>query len=229
MSLSITLSGVSSVLESDFFPIIELNSDYEIGLISFTTYNTIPNVDISNNLFHYGENKFIEIPTGCYEISDLSQVINDAIKKKDSKDNTRISIEVNENTFKCVVLCYKHIYFNKDRSIGLLMGFKDYIIHANVEGVSNTIIDIMTVNTIRVDCNIANSSFLNNSRDHVIHEFSPNVGNGYKIIERPINIIYHSIVTRSISNLTLQIFDERNKLINFQGERIICRVHLRPC
>lgn len=33
MALSITLSGTESVLEADFFPIIELNGNYEIGLI----------------------------------------------------------------------------------------------------------------------------------------------------------------------------------------------------
>lgn len=91
------------------------------------------------------------------------------------------------------------------------------------------LIEVSKVNILRIDCNVSNSSFLNSSRDHIIHEFSHNVGVGYKIIERPINIIYHPIATQSIPNLTLKVLDENNKLINFRNEKIIIRVHIRPC
>lgn len=229
MALSVTLTGTSSILEADFFPQIDLVGNYEIGLISFITYNSIPNISKTNNMFYYGNDKYVEVPIGSYEISDLSKVINDLIKKKDSKDTTKIVIKLNENTFQCIVKCSKIIYFNKPRSIGSLMGFENCIIQANIETLSNVTIDIMSVNAIRIDCNIANSSFLNQKRDHIIHEFSHNVGIGYKIIERPINIIYHSIVAQSIPNLTLKVLDEKNKLIDFRNEKIIIRVHIRPC
>lgn len=229
MALSITLTGNSSILEADFFPQIELNGDYEIGLISFITFNSIPNICHDNNMFYYGDDRFVEIPIGSYEISDLSKVINDLIKTKDSKDTTKIIIKLNENTFQCIVKCTKIIYFNKPRSLGTLMGFENCIIQPNIETFSNTTIDIMNVNAIRIDCNISNSSFLNGEKDHIIHEFSLNVGIGYKVIERPLTIIYHRVAKETISNLTLKVLDERNQLIDFRNEKIIIRVHIRPC
>lgn len=54
-SLTLSLSGNASVLESQFFPPIELDSNYEYvcGLVDFQTYNSIPNIDSTNNKFYY--------------------------------------------------------------------------------------------------------------------------------------------------------------------------------
>lgn len=70
------LSGQSSYLGCDIFPSIDLSKGvWEIGLIDLSTYNSIPNVEEGvNNIFYYGD-KFIEIPTGSYEIEDLEQYL----------------------------------------------------------------------------------------------------------------------------------------------------------
>ncbi|XP_066596233.1 uncharacterized protein [Prorops nasuta] len=50
MSFTVTLSDRKSVLNSDFFPPINLQDDwYEIGLVDMQTYNSIANVDETNN------------------------------------------------------------------------------------------------------------------------------------------------------------------------------------
>lgn len=71
-SLTITLNGNKSELNSDFFPPIELNNgEYVIGLINFETFHSIPNVDETNNKFYYYiDNKLrtFTIPIGSYEI-----------------------------------------------------------------------------------------------------------------------------------------------------------------
>lgn len=227
MSFCLTLSGTSSILESNFFPEINLNGDYMLGLISFLSYNSIPNIDETNNLLHYGDNKFIELPIGSYEIASLGKVINQLIKKKDSKDGTKISISTNDNTLKCIVKCTKKVYFNRPRSIGQLLGFKDFILEPNVDTTSNDIINILKVNCIRVECNITASSYLNGRLDHTIHEFFPNVPPGFKIIEQPKNIIYNTVTSQSIDNLTLRLLDQNNNLIDFRGENITVRIHLK--
>lgn len=231
MSITFTLSDTSSVLEANIFPPIQLNGEYEIGLISFLTYNSIPNVDLTNNLFHYGEKnlKFIEIPIGSYEIADLSNVINDLIKKRDGKDSGKVIITTNNNTLTCIIKCTKKIYFNNPRSIGSLLGFNNRIITANVESTSNTPINIMKVSAIRVECNIASSSYMNGERSHTIHEFYPNVPSGFKIIEQPKNIIYSSVAAQSIDNISLKIVDQVGELIDFRGEIITIRIHLKKC
>jgi len=66
MSLILTLTGRSNVLSTTYFPAIDLSDDdYELGLINFETYNTIPNVNASNIKFYFDEDDMeITIPEG---------------------------------------------------------------------------------------------------------------------------------------------------------------------
>jgi hypothetical protein len=69
---------------------------------------------------------------------------------------------------------------------------------------------------------------MNNKPVHTIHEFSPDVLPGYKINEVPKNIIYLPLNTNSISSVTLELVDQDGNLIDFRGETITIRLHLRP-
>lgn len=227
MSLTLTVSNNSSILEANFFPPLILDGSYEIGLVSFLSYNTVPNVDLTNNRFHYTDNKFIDIPVGSYEIIDIAKTINEEIHRKYAKDDAILTITINENTLNCVVNCTKRINFKKHRNIGALLGFINCFVEPNVNTESNAPVNISKINAIRVDCNITSSSYLNGSREHVIHEFFPNVRAGYKIVEIPKNIIYLPVAVRSIDHLRLQIVDENKNLVDFRGETITIRVHLK--
>jgi len=56
MSLIFSLTGKSNVLATIYFPAIDLSDgDYELGLMNFETYNTIPNVNALNNKFYFDE------------------------------------------------------------------------------------------------------------------------------------------------------------------------------
>ena len=49
-----------------------------IGLINFSTYNSIPNIDKSNNAFCYKDNstyKTIYLPEGNYEIDNINNFL----------------------------------------------------------------------------------------------------------------------------------------------------------
>ncbi|EFN62345.1 hypothetical protein EAG_02026 [Camponotus floridanus] len=86
MSLTLTLTGGSSVLAVSYFPAIDLtDADYELGLTDFETYHTIPNVNFSNNKFYFGnDDKEITIPEGSYEL----HAINDYLKRAILRDGT---------------------------------------------------------------------------------------------------------------------------------------------
>src|SRR5580765_8258917 len=81
MSLTLRLSGKSSVLAVSDFPAIDLNDgDYELGLTDFETYNTIPNVNSSNNKFYFDtNNREITIPEGSYELHAINENLKRAI------------------------------------------------------------------------------------------------------------------------------------------------------
>lgn len=83
MALTITLSGNSSVLTADYFPPIELSKDFDYvcGLVDFQTYNSIPNIDETNNLFHIGD-EIITLPVGSYEIENIFKYIHQTLLER---------------------------------------------------------------------------------------------------------------------------------------------------
>lgn len=226
MSVTLTLSGNTSILTTEYFPPIELSSEreYVCGLIDFQTYNSIPNVDKTNNLFHIG-NDVIEIPVGSYEIDDIANCIQSVLQSSNSKYN--VKIWANNNTLKSLLLANATVFFDRDRSIGSLLGFSKVKLNENVLHISDLTVNIIKVNTIRVECNIVVGTYINNVNSHTIHEFSPAVGPGYKIIEVPKNVIYLPVNVKQITSITLKLVDQDGDIINFREETITIRLHIK--
>lgn len=51
---------------------------------------------------------------------------------------------------------------------------------------------------------------------------------GYKIVEVPANVIYLPVNAKRLSSITLKITDQEGNLVNFRGETITIRLHLKP-
>lgn len=241
-------------------------------MIDFQTYNTIPNVDSSNNCFHfgYGTGKqlkaeevsisnsedqgtslnsmtfttqsvdgvklpvlkynslyfdvgVINIPIGSYEIDDIYNILKKTLDSYDVKFDLRI----NTNTLKCQMICSQPIDFTRKNSIGSLLGFSSRILAPNILQESDLSIDIFRVNALRLECNITTGAYMNDTPVHTIHEFCPNVPPGYKIIEVPKNVIYLPVAVRTIRTLNINIVDQNKNLVNFCGETITIRIHIK--
>lgn len=222
-SVTITLSGNSSVLESDFFPPITLDDkfQYECGLVDFQTFNCIPNIDESNNKFIYGDEKnIIFIPTGSYEISDIYEYI------KSKLDNSiKFKMCVNKNTLKCEIFSNVLIDFTQTNTIGTLLGFSSQILQSGELHISDQPIEINRINTIRVECSIITSSYFNNESVHTLHAFFPTVEAGDKIVESPQHVIYLPVTVGTIHNITLRFVDQNNCLINSQRKYCYTTTH----
>lgn len=92
---------------------------------------------------------------------------------------------------------------------------------------SELLVNILAVNAIHVECNITTGAYMNEQRVHTIHEFFPVVPPGYKITELPTHVIYHPLTVQTISYLQLRIIDQDGLLVNFRGEVITVRLHIK--
>ena len=223
MSITLTLSGTSSILETYYFPPIELipGKDYSLGFIELLTFNSIPNIDEHNNQFHV-DDWIITIPTGSYEINDIKKFL-----QRELEPDINIDLHANNNTLRSVIRCNKQIDFRPENSIGRLLGFTSRILEANVTYESDLPVKILKVNALRVECNITTGAFINEQRVHTIHEFFPMVPPGYKIVEVPSHVIYLPITVGVISHIQLRIIDQDGDLVNFRGEVITVRLHIK--
>lgn len=235
-SYTVSVAGNSSTLKSTLFPALRLRKDkeWEVALLDLTTYNSIPNVlEGVNNKIHYyktkgKDNKYsdiqeIQLPTGSYEVDDINDVIQNELGKN------VIAISGNNNTLKTELKSLYYIDFGKEGSMGRLLGFPSTtsILEPGKTHVSENTVNIIQVNAINVMCNIIHGSYKNGENSHILHTFYLSVPPGFKIIERPHNLVYLPLNTSYISDIVLNILDQDGRQVDFRGEDIVIRLHIR--
>lgn len=223
-SFTLSLSGTSSILEAQYFPPIELSSskNYVLGLVELLTFNSIPNIDTGKNKFYVGE-EVIVLPTGSYEIEDIETYLQEALASK----GISIHLKPNNNTLRSVIKCSRNVDFRPQDSIAHLLGFTQRELPPHATHSSELPVAILKVNALRVECNITSGAYINERKVHTIHEFFPAVPPGYKIIEVPSQVIYLPIAVKVIDHLQLRIVDQDGELVNFRGEIITIRLHIK--
>lgn len=277
MSLTFTLTGTVSTLTTTFFPTISLEGEWEVGLLNFESYNSIPNItkgsiyvkeleghanlwnshgkELSNTekyelmwanfekttvpLKVMGKEKKrkvqyvqkrVDIPTGSYEIDDIARYVNHEL------DYDAIAVKLDRNALKTMIKAKVYdVMVSAD--IADILGFgtgrpvteddPPLWVPARTKKFSPFVPRISKVNILRILCNLAYGSYINDKPTHSLHEFHPNVGVGYKISEVPRNVIYFPINSSVLSSLTLNVVDQLNQLVDFRGEEITIRIHLR--
>lgn len=169
---------------------------------------------------------FIEIPVGSYELTDIDKHLTFVLNK--TRNETFVYITLNKNTLKCSILSNLQIFFNKSKTFRDLLGFKSHrVLEAHILHDSDSVVNTSTLNAIKIDCNITSGAYSNDRLGHTIHEFYPSVEVGYKIVEVPQSVIYLPVTVRTINNLTIRCVDQDNKLVDFRGETITLRVHIK--
>ena len=113
------------------------------------------------------------------------------------------------------------------KTIGKVLGFKkDRVIGGNYnEG--DTTVNILSINSILVECSIIEGSYLNGRQEPIIYSFFPKCFPGEKIIETPKNLVYLPLIVKTINNINIKLKDNEGKLLNLRGETITIRMHLR--
>lgn len=227
------------MLSSDFYPPIELSTTnrYGLALLGFYTYNSIFNIDESNNLFAYKKNENevkatkLAIPPGAYEVDEIQNAMLTALQTSSKDRGANIfSLTANNNTMKCEIRSKFIIDFTGSNCIGKMLGFGKVVLKSDQKHESRFQVDIMKVRIIRVDCNITSGAYLNSQQCHTLFEFDIEVEPGYKITKEPQNNIYLPLKPegrQSIDNITLRILDDNGDLIDFRGEKIIIKLELK--
>lgn len=233
------ITSNKSDIKINFTPPIELNSNrnYKLGLLWFSAYNTIFNVDKTNNRFEYydytGKKQLIVLDPGCYEIIQINTEIQRQMQKqiKDQILNKLIKIELDKSTSKSILSIPEGMFVSCDteNSILQILGFNKA--NKKISGYvkSDNIINIIKISTINIECNLVSGSYLNGTPSNILYSFpSYSVPVGFKILEKITHPVYLPInKTSMISHMKIRIVDENNNLINFNGEEICMSLELK--
>lgn len=239
MSLLLTLKGHSSTLSTDFSPPIRLDSSYSYGLalLSFHSYNSIPNVEGGSQirLVQKDGNKErerkIEIPEGSYEIADIEAFVRKKLNVSKNEGEDYFSLKPNNNTLKCEIFSKKYwIDFEKEEgNLSQLLGFSRKMLPPNILYTSDLPVKIIKVRTVHLDCSITAGAFYNSRPSHTIYEFAIECDPGFAIDETPRHLIYLPVLNKEeIYNITIKVLDQDFRPVNFRGEEIIVRLELKP-
>ena len=213
---------------------------YKMGLVWFSTYNTIFNITSQNNEFRVlkGTDTFpCKIPPGAYEVKDFNDHI--ATSNKDLPQDL-ISITDDKVTTKCKMSIKEGytLQFNPSSFFHTILGFdatKEYKGRPRPY-LSDGIIQITDINTINIECSLVNGGYVNtiNPNDsqsgggsntmkpsNLLYSFpSFTVPLGYKIIQNPTHPTYYPVFQTNINRFNIKITDDKSKLISFNGEKI---------
>ena len=237
-SYYITVSGRSSSLETNFTPPLMFKPEcrYEIACCGIETYYSFPNIDEEDNKVQISLDKGtswkqLEIPTGCYDIKAINTILKRLIKKNGGKEEkVEFCLAPNKNTLQSIITL-KNIWidFRGDKgSLRNVLGFGAKLFKDGVHE-SEDIVNILRVNTILVHCDVVTLSRRNGIASPIIYNFFPNVPPGYKIVDRPRNLIYLPLTLSVISHMTCWLTDQDDKPLDLRGEELSITFHIKAC
>ncbi len=211
---------------------------YEIALLRLEMFYSFPNINSSNNSIRIsidsGKNWLdIQIPTGCYDIEGINDALQRLLPEKSNDGKVKVPYVVlssNKNTLKCVLEITKDstiVDFEIDNSIRSVLGFEAKKYKGGQRYESENKVNILSVNSILVHCDVINPSCVNGMLAPVIYNFSPNVSPAERIISQPQHIIYVPLTMSVIPSMTVWITDQNGKILDLRGEELTITFHIR--
>ena len=135
-------------------------------------------------------------------------------KKRDREDEKRIIWSPNPSTLCCVLQI-----LNVDGSLCEVLGFNKMIYKAGRHK-SENLVNILSVNSILVHCDVIAASRLNGIDAPLIYSFFPDVGPGDKIVSIPLHLIYSPLTLNIISLIMCWLTDQNGRELELQGEEV---------
>ena len=231
-SYYISAVGKSSCIHTDFNPPLHFPSA-EIALCGLETYYSFPNIDEQNNKLQISVDgttwKQHELPTGCYEIKAINATLKRFVKE-DGGDEKHLCLSPNRSTLTSILVLDEKVevdFTGENGTLRNVLGFEKGI-YKKGRNESQHIVNILRVNSIFVHCDIIKMSRRNGIASPIIYTFFPNVSPGFKIVDRPRNLIYLPLSLSVISQITVWLTDQDDKALDTRGEHLTLTFHIRP-
>ena len=236
----IVVSGQGARVRTSFNPPLEIPSSqtlaYEMSLLRLETYYSFPNIDENKNHFRisidHGKTWLdLLIPTGCYEIKSINTVLQRLFIEKtgQKKPESHFALSANKNTLKCILEVQNdstRVDFNVENTLASVLGF-ELKIYTRGRYESEKLVNILSVNSILVHCDVIGASRVNGIEAPVIYNFFPDVSPGEKIVSQPLHLIYMPLTMSRISRMTCWMTDQTGKELDLQGEELTLTFHIR--
>ena len=116
--------------------------------------------------------------------------------------------------------------FNHQNSLAKVLGFTGAKYTKGFHE-SENVVNILSINSILVNIDIISGSYVNGMTKNTIYSFFPKVSPGYKIIKKPVNLVYLPITLDTIDSLTVSITDQDDHLLNLRNEKLTNRFLIR--
>ena len=227
----IVINDTKSKIKNTFSPPL-IGKGYEVALIGLSTYYSYPNVDETNNtiiLTGSGVKKIVQLPRGCYELDEINSGV--AKLMNWTEKTAKVVIGKNKITLRASLLIKEtgwSVTFPKENSLGSVLCFdsREYV-YRKQPYISEKIVNILSVNSILVHCDMISGSMVDGVKSPVIFNYSPNVVPGSKIVGDPVKPIYLPVSKDVINELNIWVSDQDNRLLDLQGEKIVLTFHMR--
>ena len=115
---------------------------------------------------------------------------------------------------------------SKLKSVRHILGC-DSVILSQGRHISDNIVNIIDINSIFVNCDCINGSYVNEISSPVIYSFGIKVSPGYRIVEAPVNLVYLPINRKTLSEFNIWITDQDGGDIDFRRENITFKFEVR--
>lgn len=235
----VTVSGNSSEINTTFSPPLSFPTgcNYEMACCGLETYYSFPNIDKENNSIKVsvdGGKKWtvLQVPIGCYEIKAIDETLRKLVKEKVKGKATSLSLFPNRNTLKCELKLDDTTqvdFRGNDGSLRVVLGFEEKIYKGPKRFESEKIVNILRVNSVFIHCDVITLSRKNGLSSPIIYNFFPNVSPGFKIVERPRNLIYLPLSLNVISQMKVWLTDQYDNVLDLRGEELTITFHVKAC
>ena len=174
-SFTLVVSDNSANIQTTFSPPLNLqaNRDYKLAMVNLETYYLFANIRKGNNSIKWSIDvgktwTLLHIPTGCYELKAINAEITRI------RGNSDITILPNVNTLQCILTVVGakcKVSFDVPNSLPSVLGFKQDIVYDVGRHASEKLVNIVSVNSILVHCNIIHSSHMRGQQAPVVNNF----------------------------------------------------------